>query len=151
MCRSSSTTRKVEHHLSPRPGNIASVKKSIYSLINLREILLGCHRRYIAHLSALDDFSAGIRALARLCSIREVDSRTAQGINFFGSVDSALVATPCRTRASTSFATRHSPRATCCRQIWRAELADADCRNQCAGAPASFAICQTYTPPGTCR
>jgi hypothetical protein len=42
------------------------VKKSIYSLIDLREILLGCNRRYIANLSALDDFSAGIRALGRL-------------------------------------------------------------------------------------
>jgi hypothetical protein len=38
---------------APRP-----VKKTIYSLIDLREIMLGCNRRYLAHLAALDDFSA---------------------------------------------------------------------------------------------
>ena len=55
--------RKVEHRTGPASRELAPVKKSIYSLIDLREILLGCNRRYIAHLSALDDFSAGVRAL----------------------------------------------------------------------------------------
>jgi hypothetical protein len=45
-------------------------KKTIYSPIDLREILLGCNRRYLAHLSALDDFSAGVRALDRLTRVR---------------------------------------------------------------------------------
>src|SRR5271166_7156606 len=49
---------------------LAAVKKSIYSLIDLREILFGCNRRYLAHLSALDDFSAGVRALGRLTAPR---------------------------------------------------------------------------------
>jgi hypothetical protein len=40
------------------------------SLIDLREILLGCNRRYLKHLSALDDFSAGVRALNRLTEPR---------------------------------------------------------------------------------
>ena len=39
---------------------------------------------YIAHLSALDDFSAGVRALdSRVTKPREVDGRTVKGINFF--------------------------------------------------------------------
>ena len=46
-----------------RTRALAPVKKTIYSLIDLREILLACNRRYLAHLSALDDFSAGVRAL----------------------------------------------------------------------------------------
>ena len=83
--------RKVEHRTGPATRELAPVKKSIYSLIDLREILLGCNRRYIAHLSALDDFSAGIRALARLSKPREVDGKTVQGINFFAPVDSALL------------------------------------------------------------
>ena len=58
---------------------------------DLREILLACNRRYIAHLSALDDFSAGIRALDRLTKPREVDGKTIQGINFFAPVDKALL------------------------------------------------------------
>ena len=81
--------RKVEHRTGPATRELAPVKKSIYSLIDLREILLGCNRRYIAHLSALDDFSAGIRALGRLSKPREVDGKTVQGINFFAPVDSA--------------------------------------------------------------
>jgi hypothetical protein len=52
---------------------LAPVKKSIYSLIDLRELLLGCNRRYPAHLSALDDFSAGSRALYRLTRPRNVE------------------------------------------------------------------------------
>jgi hypothetical protein len=83
--------RKVEHRQGPATRKLAPVKKSIYSLIDLREILLGCNRRYIAHLSALDDFSAGIRALGRLIRPREVDGKTVQGINFFAPVDKALL------------------------------------------------------------
>ena len=71
--------RKVEHRQGPPTRELAPVKKSIYSLIDLREILLGCNRRYIAHLSALDDFSAGVRALGRLTKPRDVDGKTVQG------------------------------------------------------------------------
>src|SRR3954470_15771932 len=54
-----------------------------YSLIDLREILFGCNRRYLEHLSALDDFSAGVRAFDRLTKPRKVEDKTAKGINFF--------------------------------------------------------------------
>jgi hypothetical protein len=49
--------RKVEHRDGPPTRAIAPVKKTIYSLIDLREILSACNRRYLAHLYALDDFS----------------------------------------------------------------------------------------------
>ena len=83
--------RKVEHRKGPATRALAPVKKSIYSLIDLREILLGCNRRYLAHLSALDDFSAGVRALDRVTRPREVDGKTVKGINFFEPGDSALL------------------------------------------------------------
>jgi len=83
--------RKVEHRNSPPTRELAPVKKSIYSLIDLREILFGCNRRYLEHLSALDDFSAGIRALDRLTKPRKVEDKTVKGINFFDPVDSALL------------------------------------------------------------
>jgi hypothetical protein len=83
--------RKVEHRDRPPTRGIAPVKKTIYSLIDLREILFGCNRRYLAHLSALDDFSAGVRALGRLTRPREVDGKTVKGINFFEPGDSALL------------------------------------------------------------
>jgi hypothetical protein len=83
--------RKVEHRHGPATRDLAPVKKSIYSLIDLREILLGCNKRYLAHLSALDDFSAGVRALDRLTKPRDVEGKTVKGINFFESGDTALL------------------------------------------------------------
>jgi hypothetical protein len=83
--------RKVEHREGPASPELAPVKKSIYSLIDLREILLGCNRRYLAHLSALEDFSAGVRALDRVTKPREVDGKAVKGINFFEPGDSALL------------------------------------------------------------
>jgi hypothetical protein len=83
--------RKVEHRNGPATRDLAPVKKSIYSLIDLRAILLGCNRRYLAHLSALDDFSAGVRALERLTRPRRVEEKTVKGINFFDPLDNALL------------------------------------------------------------
>jgi len=83
--------RKVEHRDGPPTRELAAVKKSIYSLIDLREILLGCNRRYLAHLSALDDYSAGVRALERLTKPRKIEEKTVKGINFFEPGDSALL------------------------------------------------------------
>jgi hypothetical protein len=80
-----------EHRDRPPTRGLAPVKKSIYSLIDLREILFGCNRRYLEHLSALDDFSAGVRALDRLTKPRRVEDRTVKGINFFDPVDNALL------------------------------------------------------------
>jgi hypothetical protein len=83
--------RKVEHRQGPPTRELAPVKKSIYSLIDLREMLFSCNRRYLEHLSALDDFSAGVRALDRLTRPRTVDDRPVKGINFFDPTDNALL------------------------------------------------------------
>ena len=123
--------RKVEHRQGPPTRDLAPVKKTIYSLIDLREILLGCNRRYLAHLSALDDFSAGVRALDRLTKPREVDGKTVKGINFFEPGD-RLCCTPCKTRGSTSPA---SAAATCCRS--RRCSRRRGCRASCADCATS--------------
>ena len=67
---------KAEHRQGPPTRVLAPVKKTIYSLIDLREIMLGCNRRYLAHLAALDDFSASVRALDRLTKPRTVEQKT---------------------------------------------------------------------------
>ena len=64
---------------------------TIYSLPDLREILLGCNRRYLTFLSALDDFSAGTRALDRLTTPHVVAGKTVKGINFFNPVEQRLL------------------------------------------------------------
>ena len=75
--------RKVEHRNGPSTRELAPLKKTIYSLIDLREILLGCNRRYLEYLSALDDHSAGRRALDRLTEDKRDDDRQIKGLNFF--------------------------------------------------------------------
>jgi hypothetical protein len=45
--------------------------------------MLGCNRCYLAHMSALDDFSAGIQVLDRLTKPHAVDGKTVQGGNFW--------------------------------------------------------------------
>ena len=84
--------RKVEHRQGPATRALAPVRKTIYSLMDLREILLGCNRRYLEYLSSLDDFSAGIRALDRLTQPRPVKGRNLKGLNFFSRVEQSLLA-----------------------------------------------------------
>lgn len=81
----------MEQRKGPPTRDLAPVKQSICSLIDLRETLLGCNRRCLAHLSALDAFSAGVRALGRLAKPRTVDGKTIRGINRFAPEDSALL------------------------------------------------------------
>jgi hypothetical protein len=83
--------RKVEHRDGHATRQLAAVKKSIYSLIDLREILTGCNRRYLEFLSALDDFSAGHRSLDQLTSPKEVDGHRVKGLNFFDQTERTLL------------------------------------------------------------
>ena len=83
--------RKVEHRDGHATRELAGVKKSIYSLIDLREILLGCNRRYLEFLSALDDFSAGNRSLGKLTTPKEVDGHRIKGFNFFDKTEHSLL------------------------------------------------------------
>src|ERR1700726_3668927 len=55
------------------------------------DILFACNRRYLAHLSALDDITAGIKALDRLTRPRCRDGKTIKGINFFNPLENALL------------------------------------------------------------
>jgi hypothetical protein len=83
--------RKVERRNGPPTRGLAGVKKSIYSLIDLREIMLGCNRRYLTHFSTLNDVSAGVRALGRVTTPRDVGGKTVKGVNFFEPGDKALL------------------------------------------------------------
>jgi DNA-binding transcriptional ArsR family regulator len=68
------------------------LRKTIYSLIDLREIMLGCNQRYLAFLSSLDDPSAGERDLQRLSQSRVgSDESRVKGLNFFNGCEQALL------------------------------------------------------------
>ena len=66
-------------------------KKTIYSLVDLREILAGCNRRYLELLSALDDASGGERDLMRLSQSHHDAQRTIKGLNFFAPGEQKLL------------------------------------------------------------
>ena len=83
--------RKVEHKNGTETRELAPLKKSIYSLIDLREILLGCNRRYLEFLSSLDDHSDGQRALQKLTTPKKDKTMTWRGFNFFAAPDQALL------------------------------------------------------------
>ena len=85
--------RKVEHKDGQLTRELAPLKKSIYSLIDLREILLGCNQRYLAFLSSLDDTSAGERDLQRLSQPRVGHDPSVKGLNFFNATDQSLLRT----------------------------------------------------------
>ncbi len=75
--------RKVEHRDGYEFREMAPLQKTIYRLIDPRDILMGCNRRNLEFLSALDDFSAGDRNLHRLTHPKTVDGHTLKGFNFF--------------------------------------------------------------------
>jgi hypothetical protein len=64
---------------------------SVYSRPDLGEILVGCNRSYLTSLSALNDFSAGARALDRLTRPRVAAGKTVKGINFFNPIEQRLL------------------------------------------------------------
>jgi hypothetical protein len=81
--------RKVEHDDGSTTRELAPLKKSIYSLIDLREILAGCNRRYLEFLSALEDTASGERDLAKLTEVQHAGERTIKGLNFFARAEQA--------------------------------------------------------------
>jgi hypothetical protein len=85
--------RKVEHKDAATTRELAPLKRSIYSLIDLREILLGCNLRYLEFLSSLDDPSAGERDLQRLSQPRVGADPSVRGVNFFDATDHKLLRT----------------------------------------------------------
>jgi len=83
--------RKVEHQDGRTTREVAPLKKTIYSLIDLREILAACNRRYLEFLSALEDTAGGERDLARLSQPKQDGERTFKGLNFFNCTEQALL------------------------------------------------------------
>ena len=83
--------RKVEHRGRHTTRELAPMKKTIYSLIDLREVLLGCNRRYLEFVSALQDTSSGERDLVRLSAPQQDGDRTIKGLNFFERTEQRLL------------------------------------------------------------
>ena len=80
--------RKVEHRDGPPTYELAPLKKSIFSLRDLRQLMHAACARYQAWLSRLEDRSAGKVDLDKLSRpIKDGAARSWRGFNFFLGAD----------------------------------------------------------------
>ena len=79
--------RYVEHKDGSRTKKNAAMKKSIYSLKPLTEILNSANRRYIEFISTLEDNSMGKKRLTKVTKDVKKNERTYKGFNFFKEED----------------------------------------------------------------
>ena len=82
--------RTVEHRDGTTETKLAPLRKTIYSLMPLRTLLLAANRRYLAFLSDLADPSAGVRQVERLAEPTRQEERSYRGFNLFRAEDMAL-------------------------------------------------------------
>jgi hypothetical protein len=82
--------REVEHKDGTRSMTWAEMKKSIYSLAPLRELLLAANRRYLEFISTIADDKAGTDKLNRISQPVEENDRSYRGFNFFDVADEEL-------------------------------------------------------------
>ena len=88
--------RTVEQRDGTAVTQWAPMKKSIYSLPALREVLVAANRRYLEFLSALDDPTAGIDRLQKVSEPVRENERSYRGLNFFSAQDQTLIETLAR-------------------------------------------------------
>ena len=79
--------RKVEQRDGTIVYKLAPLKKSIYSLGDLQELLAAANRRYLDFISAIDDPSAGNKTLTKICAPKTENARRYKGFNFFSVPD----------------------------------------------------------------
>jgi hypothetical protein len=83
--------RRVEHRDGTWSMKNASVKKSIYSLPAVAELMRAANRRYLEFLSALDDPTAGIKDLDKVSKPISDGQRTYRGINLLAEEDRVVL------------------------------------------------------------
>jgi hypothetical protein len=91
--------REVEHRGRSRkkPNFVwAAMKKSIYSLAPLRQVLAAANQRYLEFISSLDDPSSGIKHLNKLSRTVVENQRSYSGFNLFDDEDQTLFETIAR-------------------------------------------------------
>ena len=67
---------------------LAALKRSIYSLGDLRELLAAATRRYLEFVGELEDHSSGRLALEKITrTTRDHSNRTWRGFNLFNAAD----------------------------------------------------------------
>jgi hypothetical protein len=83
--------RNVVHADGSTEFKLADLKKTIYSLGDLRRLLAAANRRYLEFISELDDPSIGPKMLDKISAPATDGSRTYKGFNFFCRLDHQLL------------------------------------------------------------
>jgi hypothetical protein len=82
--------RKVEHRGGGVEMKMAPLKKSIYSLPFLCELMAAANHRYLEFVSAIEDPAVGIKKLDKISKPVEDGQRTYRGFNLFFGEDQEL-------------------------------------------------------------
>ena len=88
--------REVIHRDGSSTQKEAYMKKNIYSLKPLREIVSASNHRYLEFISAIDDNTIGHKKLERATETKTVEDRNYKGLNFFCKADKKIVLTMAR-------------------------------------------------------
>jgi len=85
--------RKVEHRDGTDDMKVAPVKKSIYSLPILRQLMGSSNERYLEFIAAIDDPSASHKDLDKISRPVRDGERSSRGFNFFHGGDAEIFRT----------------------------------------------------------
>lgn len=83
--------RWVEQKNGTREYKLAPLKRSIYSLPVLAELMRAANKRYLDLISEMDDPSAGRKLLNKVCEPKKQQGRSYKGLNFFHAADQKLI------------------------------------------------------------
>jgi len=82
--------REVAHRDGTRDTKYANMRKSIYSLNPLQEVLLASNTRYLNFLSEIETPEIGIQKLTKLTQMKEKDNHRYKGFNLLSEEDANL-------------------------------------------------------------
>lgn len=82
--------RRVEHRDGTYSYKTANMRKTIYSLPDLADLMRACNRRYLDFLSAVDDPTNGIKQVAKISRPVKETGRSYRGFNLFNTEDEAV-------------------------------------------------------------
>jgi len=83
--------RSVVHRDGTSTSKVAPVKKSIYSLKALKDIMGDCNKRYLKYIAAFDEPTIGKKRLQKVSRKSTVNQRNYKGFNFFDEQDAAIL------------------------------------------------------------
>ncbi len=85
--------REVEHRDGTKSKKNTAMKKNIYSLNALQEILKSSNRRYLEFISSIDNKDVGRKNLEKISAAKKENDRNYKGFNFFSKTDLSLLLT----------------------------------------------------------